>query len=940
MLNLVRFLLIACTFTVTLNAMVPLPELPPRIVAPTDKAEFRRFVLDNGLRVLLVSDPKFNKSAAALVVPTGQIDDPFDMVGLAHFTEHMLFLGTEKYPDVSGYKAFISSNGGRSNAYTASDHTNYQFDVRHEGFPEALDRFAQFFIAPLFTADFTEREVNAVNNEAMRHVQNDGRRIHNVRRELYNQASGESKFSTGNKDTLANADAVAVRAFYESQYSADRMALALTGNASLNELEKLAREIFSDIPQRDLPTVTREPIFLPRKEALRLATIEPIKEIRLLELEFVVPPTRPDFVSKSDALLVELINYAGPGGLTQHLKDAGLATTLDSGIWERTPGYGSFFLEVELTTEGAQQTNRIMETIFAYIQHLRDAPFPLEFFEDQARIAALKETYTDRGEGSGLASSLANQALFYPLEIAERAPFVWGQPNEASYRKLLSVLTPDNLLVTFAAKGLPTDTTEKIYGTAYAYTETTGEIYEALVNPAPIAEFSLPGINAFMPRNTPILAERALPLIDEPGLQLFYAADIEFKRPQSTLIFRFVPHREIAGIEGDLLLQFYHVCLLDALEPAANDAAIAGVTFNLSATLEGMTLTVSGFGESPAKFAEYVAGHLLSFQISPQRFAALKERVIRGIRSYEQTEAYKLARDRANALAREFMFLPDEKLARAESVTFEEIRDYAADYFATGKIEALIHGHTTHDQAIEIAHTFTNHLSPEPTAEKNLVRRRHLDLAAESPVLDTGEIKGANSAYWALHLLPSDTPQARAASIVLGNFLNEPFFTELRTRQQLGYIVGSGAGSSRTQLQQIFVIQSSTHAPDALREKAETFLLTLPAKLEELSAEDYETLIAGARSQIEEKPKSIAEKATRLFTLAYDLDQDWERRAETLAALDQLTKDDLAQLLMKIISPDSAKRIVVLLSGESHEPSSAKATLTERETWKPEQTYR
>src|SRR5262245_35283574 len=76
------------------------PELPPRIKAPTDNAVFRRFVLDNGLKVLLVSDPKFNKSGAALVCNVGQIDDPKEREGLAHFTEHMLFLGTEKYPKV------------------------------------------------------------------------------------------------------------------------------------------------------------------------------------------------------------------------------------------------------------------------------------------------------------------------------------------------------------------------------------------------------------------------------------------------------------------------------------------------------------------------------------------------------------------------------------------------------------------------------------------------------------------------------------------------------------------------------------------------------------------------------------------------------------------------------------------------------------------------
>jgi secreted Zn-dependent insulinase-like peptidase len=62
----------------------------------------------------------------------------------------MLFLGTEKYPDVTEYAAFIRSNGGYHNAYTSSDHTKYQFEIRHEAFAGALDRFAQFFIAPKF----------------------------------------------------------------------------------------------------------------------------------------------------------------------------------------------------------------------------------------------------------------------------------------------------------------------------------------------------------------------------------------------------------------------------------------------------------------------------------------------------------------------------------------------------------------------------------------------------------------------------------------------------------------------------------------------------------------------------------------------------------------------------------------------------------------------
>ncbi|NJN53086.1 MAG: peptidase M16, partial [Gammaproteobacteria bacterium] len=67
--------------------------------SPNDDRSYEYLVLDNGLKVLLVSDPSADKSAAALAVFRGSFDDPPGRGGLAHFLEHMLFLGTEKYPE-------------------------------------------------------------------------------------------------------------------------------------------------------------------------------------------------------------------------------------------------------------------------------------------------------------------------------------------------------------------------------------------------------------------------------------------------------------------------------------------------------------------------------------------------------------------------------------------------------------------------------------------------------------------------------------------------------------------------------------------------------------------------------------------------------------------------------------------------------------------------
>ena len=104
-------------------------------------------------------------AAAAMDVQVGHMSDPEELPGLAHFCEHMLFLGTGKFPEENSFQKYIQSHGGNDNAFTSSDYTDYYFDVTHGHLEGALDRFSQFFISPLFTELCTEREVNAVHSE-------------------------------------------------------------------------------------------------------------------------------------------------------------------------------------------------------------------------------------------------------------------------------------------------------------------------------------------------------------------------------------------------------------------------------------------------------------------------------------------------------------------------------------------------------------------------------------------------------------------------------------------------------------------------------------------------------------------------------------------------------------------------------------------------------
>ena len=115
--------------------------------SPNDNKKYKFIKLNNELRVLLISDPKTPRSAAALAVNTGHFDDPVNREGMAHFLEHMLFLGTESFPETGEFQKFIAQHGGSNNAWTASEFTNYFFDINNHAFDTALARFSQFLVS-------------------------------------------------------------------------------------------------------------------------------------------------------------------------------------------------------------------------------------------------------------------------------------------------------------------------------------------------------------------------------------------------------------------------------------------------------------------------------------------------------------------------------------------------------------------------------------------------------------------------------------------------------------------------------------------------------------------------------------------------------------------------------------------------------------------------
>lgn len=89
--------------------------------SPNDERSYEAVILANGAKVLFVHDAQAEKAACSISVGVGSLCDGERSFGLAHFLEHMLFMGSRKFPRHNEYSEFMSLNSGMDNAYTSDE---------------------------------------------------------------------------------------------------------------------------------------------------------------------------------------------------------------------------------------------------------------------------------------------------------------------------------------------------------------------------------------------------------------------------------------------------------------------------------------------------------------------------------------------------------------------------------------------------------------------------------------------------------------------------------------------------------------------------------------------------------------------------------------------------------------------------------------------------
>lgn len=336
--------------------------------------------LANGLRVSLRHAPALKRCAAALRVAAGSHDAPLAWPGLAHFLEHLFFLGTERFPADDGLMAYVQRHGGQLNASTRERTTDFFFELPPQAFAGGLERLCDMLAHPRLNPDDQLREREVLEAEFIAWSQ-DAEAQRQVA--LFNGLSPDHPlrgFHAGNRDSLAVQQPEfqqALSAFYQRFYQTGQITLSLAGPQSMDEMRSLAERLSSNFAVGEQQPQSAPPALM----ATANRSYQQADE-RRLNLLFAFEAL-PNASREALDFLCTWLNASKPGGLFAELRHRQLIDSLKAAPLYHFAGQALLQVEFNLTASAVTQAGIIRELLGDW----------LSFFADAADWSELREEY-------------------------------------------------------------------------------------------------------------------------------------------------------------------------------------------------------------------------------------------------------------------------------------------------------------------------------------------------------------------------------------------------------------------------------------------------------------------------------------------------------------------------------------------------------------------
>ncbi|KAG8889415.1 Insulinase (Peptidase M16) [Tulasnella sp. 332] len=761
--------------------------------------------------------------------------------------------------------------------------------------------------------------------------------------------------------------------WWEGQYCASRMKLVVLGKGSIDELSEMAVKLFSGVPNRSLPP---SPLIdsSPLGEEHRGIIIytKTVMDFSAIELNWSIPWQTPQWKVKPASFITHFLGHEGPGSLHSYLKNKGWIVYLSAGPSSGGPGFDWMKCTILLTPEGFEHHLEVIRSVYAYLSLLRDEALPTWHQQEIIQLSKINFKYKEKQSPASYVSRTAEKAgRLYPRDKLLSASSVSEEWDEKPVRELLDkcLTVKDGRIMVMGREGWGkvalvgeeanssqqrTWLKEKYYGTEYFIRRLPQDVITQGEGANWIKELALPKPNAFVPANLEVDQKQ----VDEPLRRplkirsssmstLWYKKDDQFWVPKAHVHLQITSPITTVTPKHNVSTRLYTNLVRDALTEYSYDADLAGLSYEVSNTAGGIHISIGGYNDKLTVLLKVVLDKLKTLTVNPERFEVLKEQdrharhakltsalAIQLRQEYENLlmeQPYTLSDYFTRYLLSPTAWQPQEKLAELALLKAEDVQKHIPELLSRLHIQAFVHGNMEKDEAYGILRLaeevlMTRTLTPsELLSDRSLLLPPACNYVLELPVSNKDEVNSALTYY--LQVGDVTDARLRATLGLLAHIASEPAFNQLRTNEQLGYIVSSGTWSASGSLGWRVVVQSEKN-PTFLENRVDVFFEeTLRKLLQTMSDEEFEQKRQGLIDKELEKHKNLVEETGNFWNHINNGYHDFMRRTIDAENLRTLSRQDVLSLFMEKIHPAAKNRSKLSLHLRSQTVPSPKFTV-------------
>jgi insulysin len=456
--------------------------------------------------------------------------------------------------------------------------------------------------------------------------------------------------------------------------------------------------------------------------------------------------------------------------------------------------------------------------------------------------------------------------------------------DAAGIEEGLTCIRPDNFRMTVVSQTIQErwQSKEKWYGTEYTYEKIPADLLSEINKAASstiknrLAELHLPHENQFIPKQLEVEKKEIKEPAIEPKLirndatvRTWYKKDDTFWVPKANLFVSCRNPITNATAESSMKARLYTDLVRDALEEYSYDAELAGLDYSVTSHIKGIEICVSGYNDKLSVLLEKVLITMRDLDVKQDRFEIIRERLLRGLKNWGYQQPYNQVGEYTRYLNSEKGYMNDFFLAEIDHLTAADVQQFYPLLLRQMHIETFVHGNLYKEDALKLSDLIEKTLKPRALAQTQWPISRQLVLPAGGNFVYQKTLEDPANVNHAIEYLlyVGDVADRtlRAKVFLIDQMTHEPAFDQLRTKEQLGYVVFSGARMTATTIGYRFIIQSEK-TPEYLEERIDSFLTDYAETMASMPDSDFESHKRSVITKLLEKLKNLDQESTRLWS--------------------------------------------------------------------------